>query len=121
MTDSDLKEPMQATSNSRELVLSYIKDLDAQEFEKASTYLSGSVQIVGPGGETFSKPSDFLEMLSKYRGKYDIKKVFSDGEDVCLIYDYKTARGKAIMCSWYQVENGKISWIQTIFDPRPFG
>jgi SnoaL-like domain len=111
---------MQQVSNSRELVLSYIKALDSQNFKAASSYLSESVRILGPGGETFSKPNDFVEMLSKYHGRYDIKKVFSDGDDICLIYDYKTPVGKAVMCSWYQVRNGKISWIQTIFDPSQF-
>lgn len=113
---------MQRTSNNpKELVLSYIKALDEHNYDEAASYLNETVTILGPSGESFSKPSEFVGMLKQYRGKYDIKKVFTDGSDVCLLYDFKTPSAKAIMCSWYQVKGDKIAWIQTIFDPSPFG
>ena len=107
-------------NESSELVMSYIKALDAQDYNRAASYLSENVRIMGPGGETFRTASEFIGMLSQYRGKYDVKKVFTDGNEVCLIYEFKSLNAKAIMCSWYQVNQGKISWVQTIFDPSPF-
>jgi hypothetical protein len=112
---------MQTSSNPKEVVLSYIKALDAHDYDVAADYLSERVTILGPSGESFSKPSEFIGMLKQYQGKYDMKKVFVDGNDVCLLYDFKGASAKAIMCSWYKVDGNKISWIQTIFDPSPFG
>lgn len=110
----------QATNTSTELIISYIRALDAQDYDRAAGYLSDRVQIMGPSGETFRTPSEYIGMLSQYRGKYDLKKVFNDVDDVCLIYEFNAASAKAIMCSWYKVKEGKISWIQTIFDPSPF-
>ncbi len=81
--------------------------------------MDGAVHIKGPGGESFSNPNEFIGMLKQYRGKYDLKKVFVDGEDVCVIYDYITSMGKAIMCSWYLLKAGKINFIQTIFYSEP--
>jgi len=103
------------------VVMSYISALDRQEFDEALALLHENVRIRGPAGEGYGKPLDFIEMLRKYRGRYDIKKIFSDGNDVCLWYDLKTTGPTVFMASWYQVRNGKIVSIQTIFDPRAFG
>ncbi len=108
-------------NNAKEVVLSYIKALDGQDYEAAEKYLNDNIRINGPAGEAFRKPKEFIEMLRQYRGKYDLKKVFADGDDVCLLYNLATPAATFFMSSWYQVKEGKISFIQTVFDPRPFG
>ncbi len=101
--------------------MSYIKTLDSHEYDTALEYVHDNVRVRGPGGETFGKPRDFIDMLRRYQGKYDIKKVFTEGDEVCLWYDLKTAGPTVFMASWYHVSNGKITSIQTLFDPRAFG
>jgi len=108
-------------SDSKDTVMSYIRALDAQDYDGALKYLHDRVRIRGPAGETFGKPLDFIEMLRSYHGKYDVKKVFSDEDDVCVLYDLKTSGPTVFMSSWYQVRDGKIVSIQTVFDPRAFG
>jgi hypothetical protein len=112
---------MPKNDDSRGVVLSYISALDRQDYEEALRQLHENVRIRGPAGETFGKPLDFIEMLRKYRGRYDVKRVFSDGTDVCVLYDLKTIGPTVFMSSWYQVKDGKISSIHTVFDPRAFG
>ena len=112
---------MPGNDTPREVVLSYIAALDKQDYETALRLLHEKVRIRGPAGETFGKPLDFIEMLRKYRGRYDVKKVFSDGSDVCVLYDLKTTGPTVFMSSWYQVREGKISSIHSVFDPRAFG
>ncbi len=112
---------MSTRDGPRDVVTSYIKALDSQNYDEALEHLHDNVRIRGPAGETFGKPLDFIEMLRKYRGRYDIKKVFADGNDVCVLYDLKTTGPTVFMSSWYQVKDGKIVSIQTIFDPRAFG
>jgi predicted ester cyclase len=112
---------MPDSPSSRDVVTSYIGALDSQRYEEALEHLHDKVQIVGPAGETFGKPLDFIEMLKKYHGKYDIKKVFADGDDVSVFYDLKTDGPTVFMSSWYQVRDGKIVSIRTVFDPRAFG
>jgi hypothetical protein len=112
---------MPTMSPSLEVVMAYINALDGQDYDAAMNYLHDKVRIRGPAGETFGKPYDFIEMLRKYRGKYDIKKAFANGDDVCLLYDLKTNGPTVFMSSWYQVRQGKIVSIQTIFDPGAFG
>ncbi len=108
-------------NNAKEVVLSYIKALDSQDYDAAERFLNDNIRVMGPAGEAFRKPREFIEMLRQYRGKYDLKKVFVDGEDVCLLYNLATPGATVFMSSWYQVKNGKIAFIQTVFDPRPFG
>ena len=100
--------------------MSYIAAMDKRDYAAAKNYLSGTVHIKGPGGEAFRSPDEFLKMMEKQRGTYDIKKVFVDGDDVCLLYNFVTEKVTAFFCSWYQVKEGKIASIQTIFDPRAF-
>ena len=104
----------------KEVVMSYIGALDSQKYEEAMSLLHENVRIRGPAGETFGKPLDFVRMLRKYRGKYDVKKVFADGEDVCVLYDLATNGPTVYMSSWYTVKEGKIASIETVFDPRAF-
>ncbi len=101
--------------------MSYIEALDRQRYDGALKHLHDRVRIRGPAGEAFGKPLDFIEMLRKYKGKYDVKKVFADGDDVCVLYDLKTVGPTVFMSSWYQVKEGKIISIQTVFDPSAFG
>jgi SnoaL-like protein len=108
-------------NDAKEVVLSYIRALDSQDYDAARGHLNDDVRVKGPAGEMFSKPKEFIDMLRSYRGKYDLKKVFTDGNDVCLLYDLKTPTATVFMCSWYHVNDGKIDSIQTVFDPRPFG
>ncbi len=111
---------MSSANESRGVVVAYIGALDGQDYDRALGYLHERVRIRGPAGETFGKPLDFIEMLRKYKGKYDVKKVFADGDDVCVLYDLKTTGPTVFMSSWYQVRNGKIVSINTIFDPQAF-
>jgi len=101
--------------------MAYITALDSQEYEKALGCLHENVRIRGPAGENYGKPLNFIEMLRQYRGKYDVKKVFSDGNDVCVLYDLKTIGPTVFMSSWYQVRDGKITSVHTVFDPSAFG
>jgi hypothetical protein len=104
----------------REIVMSYIAAMDSRNFAAAKNYLDETVFIKGPGGEAFRSPDDFLKMMEQQRGRYEIKKVFVDGDDVCVLYNFVTDKVTVFFCSWYQVKNGKIASIQTIFDPRAF-
>ena len=91
---------MKTNSNATEIVLSYSKALDKGEYDAAGKYINDSVTIKGPAGETFGKPGEFIKMLRQYRGRYELKKTFADGDDVCLLYDLVTPAAKVFMCSW---------------------
>ena len=100
--------------------MSYINALDKQDYDSARKSLGDNVLVKGPSGEAFRSPDEFIGMMRNQRGKYDIKKVFVDGDDVCLLYDFVTTSVRVFFSSWYRVKDGKIASIQTVFDPRAF-
>jgi SnoaL-like domain len=104
----------------RAAVMAYIRAMDGRDYIAARNYLSDNVRVKGPAGETFRSPDEFLKMMEQQRGNYDIKKVFADGDDVCVLYDFITPKVTTFFCSWYQFKDGKIISIQTVFDPRAF-
>jgi hypothetical protein len=106
--------------NVKEIVLSYIRALDSHDYTDAETFFDKTARVKGPSGEEFNSPHEFMGMLQKYAGKYEVKKVFVDGDDVCLLYNFTAGSANALMCSWYQLQKGKITSIQTIFDPSTF-
>ncbi|HYY91502.1 MAG TPA: nuclear transport factor 2 family protein [Candidatus Dormibacteraeota bacterium] len=92
-----------------------------KKYEDTLGCLDDKVRIRGPAGESFGKPTDFIEMLRNYHGKYDVKRVFADGNEISVWYDLDTSVARVFMASWYQVKDGRIISIQTLFDPRAFG
>ncbi len=63
------------------------------------------------------------QLRSKYRIDkvlYEIKKVFVDGDDVCVFFDFSPGPATTMFASgWFQVnDDGKISSIRVVFDPR---
>ena len=112
---------MNPNQNPRDTVMSYVNALDNHDYDSARKRLGDNVLVKGPAGEAFRSPDEFISMMRKQRGKYEIKKVFVDGDDVCLLYDFITETVTVFFASWYKVMDGKIISIQTVFDPRPFG
>jgi len=51
----------------------------------------------------------------------DKLKVFADGDDVCVIYDLRTAPvPRSRTCECYRVRDGRIASVPVVFDARPF-
>ncbi len=111
---------MNPNQGAREIVMSYITALGSQDYDSARNWLGDNVLVKGPAGEAFRSPDEFIGMMRQQSGKYDIKKLFVDGDDVCLLYDFITKTVTVFFSSWYKVKDGKIVSIQTVFDPRPF-
>jgi hypothetical protein len=62
-----------------------------------------------------------LQQLSVIVVGADKRKQFVDGDDVCLIYDLRTAPVPvARVCEWYRISAARIASISAVFDARPF-
>lgn len=100
-----------------DLVKKYLNHLNSLEYNEAGECLEDSVKVVGPAREGFHDKAEFVKMLEKYRSRYDFKKYFANGSDVCVLYDFVFDSTRVYASSWYQVANGKIHTITTVFDP----
>jgi hypothetical protein len=75
--------------------------------------------------DAFDRPEPYLEALKKLASiveRVDVKKMFADGGDVCMLYDMvtKSPAGTAFIAEWLTVKDGRIASIRTVFDARPF-
>ena len=113
----------QATSP-KEIVLGYQRALGKNDWEAARKFLRDDMQFKGPLA-THDRPEGYLEDLKRLHPiikGVDMKKVFADGDDVCLLYDMhtNTPAGTAFISEWYRVHGGKIASLRVVFDARPF-
>lgn len=109
---------METAINSREIVLAYVKALNREDFQTARQYVADDVSFDGVLGSRQGADA-YFEDMKQMRLKYDVKKVFADANDVCVLYDVTLSGVKLFTCGWYRIEGGKIQSLKVIFDPRP--
>jgi hypothetical protein len=94
-----------------------------KDFERARELVHDDLSFEGPI-DSFSDADSYLASLKQLSGivtGVDMQKVFVDGQEVCVIYDLKTAPvPSARTCEWYRVRDAKIAWVSVVFDARPF-
>ena len=104
--------------HAKEVVLACVDAITKEDFQLARTYVSPDMHFDGVLGSRDGLEAYFLDM-EKMRLKYDVKKVFVDGNDVCLLYNIFLAGAEVFCCGLYHVEAGKIRSLKVVFDPRP--
>lgn len=102
----------------RGLVLSYVEASNDEKFKLVRRYVSDDMKFDGALASLQGAEAIFTE-LERMRLKYDVKKVFVDDNDVCVLYDVTLSGAVLFTCGWYQVEDGKIRSLKVVFDPRP--
>ena len=111
-------------SSTRETVESYQAALGNGDFVTARKLMQDDMTFQGPI-DTFHQADDYLESLKKLASiiqRIDVKRVFAEGDDVCVLYEMvtNTPAGTAFIAEWYQVKGGKIASLRVVFDARPF-
>src|SRR5438876_11289296 len=111
-------------ASAREIVESYRAALGKGDFATARTLMQDNMTFQGPL-DTFNTAYQYLEAskrLASIIQRIDVKKMFVDGSDVCVLYEMvtNTPAGTAFIAEWYQVKDGKIAALRAIFDARPF-
>ena len=95
----------------------------SKDFTRARGLVHDDLSFEGPI-DSFSDADSYLRSvqgLSQIITGIDRRKVFVDGDDVCVIYDLETGPvPNAPTAEWYRVKDGKIAEIRVYFDARPF-
>ncbi|MBS1567319.1 MAG: nuclear transport factor 2 family protein [Bacteroidetes bacterium] len=105
-------------TGARQLVLSCVDAINREDFDSARRCVSDDMQFAGVLGSRDGADAYFNDM-KKMKLKYDVKKAFEEGDDVCLLYDLQMGGTTIFGCGWYHVENNRIKSLRVIFDPRP--
>lgn len=108
---------MDSKKNAKDTVLSFIDTLNNMDFKTARDYVSDDISFSSPLGVREGVES-YIGDMERLKIKFDVKKVFVDGNDICLLYDFNAGSINLFGCGWYQVENGKIRSLKVVYDPR---
>jgi limonene-1,2-epoxide hydrolase len=108
-------------NNPKEVVLAFLQALNGKDVKVAGDYMNENVSFSAPDGAPVQGAEAYLSGWKPLGLSYAIKKAFVDGEDVCVLYDITFTKPAVTLlaCGWYRVDNGKISSIKVIFDPKP--
>src|SRR5215218_4960908 len=112
----------ESAKSAKEIVMEYLQALiERRDFKSARSYLKDNVTYVSPLN-SFDSAEPYLKYNeSLHLPKPDIKKVFTDGDDVCILHETILTKPPAVFTSlWFHVDGGKISSLRALFDPRPF-
>ncbi len=109
---------MKKALSPKETVLSYIHALNGKDYDTARSLVADDFSFRSPVME-IATPEEYFRQMRQLMIRYEIRKAFADGEDVCLFYDY-TAGGKTLFgCGWYRLKGGKISSLRILSDIPP--
>ncbi len=88
--------------------------MNEEDFKTARTYVNDDMEFEGVlasrnGAEAYFKDMEEMKM------KYQIKKVFADGDDVCMLSDVSMQSITMFTCSLYHLKNGKLNSLKVVF------
>jgi len=106
------------TSDGKNTVLAFLNALNCENFDAARDWVNDDLKFEGVLG-TREGADVYIEDMKRMKLKYDLKKVFSDGDDVCILYDITISGLIIFSCGWYHVNNSRIKSFRVVFDPRP--
>ena len=93
------------------------------DFDGARMFLDEHVVFNGPLGRTEGADAYIAGVRGVAQTLQGIEKrrIFGDGEDVCIIYDLLTKSGAIPTAGWYRIRHGVILAVNAFFDARSFG
>ena len=106
------------------LALAYLDAVSRKDLSRAQELLMPNLEFTGPSGSRSSAQSfiDALKRLAAIHVRNDVKKVFVDGNEACVIYDFvtDTPSGSLPTIEWLQFEEGRIRSINLYYDRVPW-
>jgi hypothetical protein len=107
------------------VALAYLQAFEKKDRAAVRRLLADDGSFIGPlrsftNADAFMEAADMFMQLTK---KFDIKKVITDGGDVCVFWDYTTIVPSipvTPVAEWYKIESGKIRYLQLHFNAAPF-
>jgi hypothetical protein len=112
------------THDPQHIALAYIDACGRKDFDTVVPLLAPEMKFVGPGN-ALTGAAPYLAVLRHLGAiwlRSDVKKVFSDGPEVCVIYDMvtDTPAGAVPIVEYLRVEQGRIASVTLFFDRVSF-
>jgi ketosteroid isomerase-like protein len=108
----------------KKLTLSYLDAVGKKDFATVERLLAPDLKFTGPS-MTRSTARDFIAALTRLGAihvRNEPTRVFVDGDEVCVIYDFvtDTPAGALPTIEWLRFEQGRIRSINLYYDRVPW-
>lgn len=111
------------TGSPEATALAYLDAVASKDLDRLNALLHPEVRFVSPASN-LSTPKELLPAFRRIGAVHvrsDVKRVFSDGNEVCVIYDFVTdVVGAVKTVEWLRIENGRIRSIDLYYDQVPW-
>ncbi len=112
------------TRDPKSIALAYIDGCARKDHDAVAPLLAPDIHFTGPNGiiEGAGPYLAALRRIGVVWVRSDVRKVFADGNDVCVIYDFvtDTPAGAVPTVEWLHVEDGRIRSVNLYFDRVTF-
>lgn len=115
----------ESAMSANEVVTAFIESLNSRDLQSARRYVADDFSLKAPGASYNSADAyfkDVVEAQQKYNGRYVIRKVFADGNDVCIVNDIvsdKQQYSGYTALGLFRVEGQKIVSARFMYESRP--
>ena len=109
--------------NPEATALAYLDAVAKKDLGRLETLVTPDVQFTGPVSQMrgLRDLRAAFERISAVHVRSDIKRVFSDGAEVCVIYDFVTDTAGALPAiEWLRFEGERIRSIDLYYDQVPW-
>jgi hypothetical protein len=102
----------------------YVVAVGDKDFGTVEALLAPGVEYAGPA-TTLSNAADVLTALRRLGAilvRNEIRRVFADGSEACVIYDFvtDTSLGTVPTVEWLRIEAGRIRSVRLYYDRLPW-
>jgi hypothetical protein len=113
-----------STTDRKTLTLEYLNAVANRQYPKLEALLAPDLQFRGPS-LTRTSAEDYLGALKRLGAihvRNDVKRVFVDGDEVCVIYDFvtDTPAGALPTIEWLRFDGERIRSIDLYYDRLPW-
>jgi hypothetical protein len=110
-------------TNPEAIALAYLDSVATKDMDRCAALLAPNLAFKGPAAR-YVGAAEVLEAfrrISSIHVRNDIRKVFVDRDEVCVIYDFVTDTvGTLPTIEWLRIANGKIHSIDLFYDQVPW-
>ncbi len=112
------------TNDPKSIALAYIEACGRKDLETVARLLAPDLEFIGVS-QTVHGAEPYLAVLRRLGAVWvrsEVRKVFTEGNDVCVLYDFVTdTPAGAVPCvEWLRIEDGHIRWAKLLFDRVSF-
>lgn len=112
------------TNDAKQVAIEYIEACGRKDYDTLSRLLAPTMTFVGPGN-ALTGAAPYLAVLRRLGPVWvrsEVKKVFVDGDEICVIYDFvtETPAGAVPIVEWLRIENGQVASATLFFDRVTF-